>query len=385
MTLGGFSDMDWNDVSTERLTQAIENGRLTRRQTNKALVSAGLMSIGMVFGPKMAGAAAADHPTVFTWSGYEDDGFMGSYVEAYGEKPNFSFWGDEEEAFAKMRAGFDPDVTAPCSYKINHWNDAGMLAEIDSDRLTNWSEQIPSLTNVPDTIHDGKRLWICEDWGQTSITYRTDLVDIEEESWGLVWDKRYAGRLSMIDSLIDGVMVAAIYIGAKDPYNMTPDEVATTKEALQEQIPLLRFYSNSMTEVEQALASGELVAAVTWNASALELSNQGLPVRFMVPKEGAMTWTCGLSLMSWADPAKLDRSYAVLDSYISKESGYWEITNWGYGHANARAFDSVTDEELAARGLSNDPDALINSGIFQAAIGNEPELQAMFEEVKAGF
>ena len=377
--------MDWNDVSTERLTQAIENGRLTRRQTNKALVSAGLMSIGMVFGPKMAGAAAADHPTVFTWSGYEDDGFMGSYVEAYGEKPNFSFWGDEEEAFAKMRAGFDPDVTSPCSYKINHWNDAGMLAEIDSDRLTNWSEQIPSLTNVPDTIHDGKRLWICEDWGQTSITYRTDLVDIEEESWGLVWDKRYAGRLSMIDSLIDGVMVAAIYIGAKDPYNMTPDEVATTKEALQEQIPLLRFYSNSMTEVEQALASGELVAAVTWNASALELSNQGLPVRFMVPKEGAMTWTCGLSLMSWADPAKLDRSYAVLDSYISKESGYWEITNWGYGHANARAFDNVTDEELAARGLSNDPDALINSGIFQAAIGNEPELQAMFEEVKAGF
>ena len=377
--------MDWNDVSTERLTQAIENGRLTRRQTNKALVSAGLMSIGMVFGPKMAGAAAADHPTVFTWSGYEDDGFMGSYVEAYGEKPNFSFWGDEEEAFAKMRAGFDPDVTSPCSYKINHWNDAGMLAEIDSDRLTNWSEQIPSLTNVPDTIHDGKRLWICEDWGQTSITYRTDLVDIEEESWGLVWDKRYAGRLSMIDSLIDGVMVAAIYIGAKDPYNMTPDEVATTKEALQEQIPLLRFYSNSMTEVEQALASGELVAAVTWNASALELSNQGLPVRFMVPKEGAMTWTCGLSLMSWADPAKLDRSYAVLDSYISKESGYWEITNWGYGHANARAFDNVTDEELAARGLSNDPDALINSGIFQGAIGNEPELQAMFEEVKAGF
>ncbi len=385
MTLGGFSDMDWNDVSTERLTQAIENGRLTRRQTNKALVSAGLMSFGMVFGPKMAGAAAEDHPTVFTWSGYEDDGFMGSYVEAYGEKPNFSFWGDEEEAFAKMRAGFEPDLAAPCSYKINHWNDAGMLAEIDSDRLTNWSEQIPSLTNVPDTIHDGKRLWICEDWGQTSITYRTDLVDIEEESWGLVWDERYAGRLSMIDSLIDGVMVAAIYIGAKDPYNMTPDEVATTKKALQEQIPLLRFYSNSMTEVEQALASGELVAAVTWNSSALELSNQGLPVRFMVPKEGAMTWTCGLSLMTWADPNKMDRSYAVLDSYISKESGYFEIIEWGYGHANARAFDDVTEEELAARGLLNDPDALIASGIFQAAIGNEPELQAMFEEVKAGF
>ena len=211
------------------------------------------------------------------------------------------------------------------------------------------------------------------------------MVNIEEESWGLLWDERYKGRLSMIDSLIDGVMVAAIYGGAKDPYNMTTEEVAMTKKLLQEQLPLLRFYSNSMTDVEQALASGELVAAVTWNSSALELTNQGLPVRFMVPKEGAMTWTCGLSLMTDADPKKLDRSYAVIDSYLSKESGYWEIIEWGYGHANARAFDNVTEEELKARGLTSDPDELINSGIFQEPIGNEPELQTMFEEVKAGF
>ena len=54
--------MDWNDVSTERLVQAIENHRLTRRQTHQALASVGLVSIGMTFGPKLAGAAAEDHP-----------------------------------------------------------------------------------------------------------------------------------------------------------------------------------------------------------------------------------------------------------------------------------------------------------------------------------
>ena len=378
--------LDWNDVSTERLVEAIKSGKMTRREMGQALASVGVAALGTTIMPKIAGAAVEDHPTVFTWSGYEDDGFMGAYMAKYDdEKPNFSFWGDEEEAFAKMRAGFKPDVTSPCSYKIPHWNDAGILAPIDSDRLSNWSDMIPTLTKVPGTIINGDRLWVCQDWGQTSITYRTDLVDIEEESWGLMWDERYAGRLSMIDSLIDGVMVAAIYGGAKDPYNMTTEEVAMAKDLLKKQLPLLRFYSNSMTDVEQALASGELVAAVTWNSSALELNNQGLPVRFMVPKEGAMTWTCGLSLMTDADPKKLDRSYAILDSYLSKESGYWEITEWGYGHANARAFDNVTEEQLAARGLSNDPDALINSGIFQEPIGNEPELQTMFEEVKAGF
>lgn len=55
--------MDWNDVSTERLVQAIDNRGLTRRQAHQALASVGLVSIGMTFGPKLAGAAAEDNPT----------------------------------------------------------------------------------------------------------------------------------------------------------------------------------------------------------------------------------------------------------------------------------------------------------------------------------
>jgi spermidine/putrescine transport system substrate-binding protein len=373
-------------MDKNELIDKIAEGKMTRREVTKALAAVGIVSATFPFLPTRGQAAAEDHPTMFAWSGYEEEGFHPAYIAKYGESPNFSFFGDEEEAFAKMRAGFKPDLSMPCSYKIPQWTDAGMLAEIDVSRLSNWKDTIPSLKEVPGTIIGGKRMWICQDWGQTSVLYRTDLVDWQggEESWGILWDERYAGRMSMIDSLIDGVMVAAIYGGAKDPYNMTPDEVAMTKKLLQEQLPLLRFYSNSMTDVEQALASGELVAAVTWNSSFLELTNQGLPVAFANPKEGAMTWTCGLALMSFADPKKIDRAYDVLDAYISAEAGKYEIEEWGYGHANARAFDMVSAEDLKSRGLSRNPDDLINSGIFQEPIGNEPELQTMFEEVKAG-
>ena len=377
--------MDWNDVSTERLVQAIENHRLTRRQTHQALASVGLVSIGMTFGPKLAGAAVEDHPTVFVWGGYEEEGFHAEYDRKYGEPPNFSAFGDEEEAFAKMRAGFNPEIVMACSYKVGIWRDAGIISPIDTSRLSHWGDIIPSLKNIEGIVVDGVRWWVCQDWAQTSITYRTDLVDIEEESWGLLWDKRYAGRLAMIDSLIDGVMVAAIYGGAKDPFNMTDDEVAMTRELLQKQLPLLRFYSNDMTSVQQALASGELVAAATWNDSALLLRDHGLSVKFMKPKEGAMTGTCGMSLMSGGDPAKLDRSYDVIDAYLSPETGKYEIEEWGFAHANALAFDLVSEEDLAVRGFSRNPDELLASGIFQAPIGNEPVLQAMFEEVKAGF
>ncbi len=377
--------MDWNDVSTERFVQAVKSGRMTRREMGQALASVGVAVLGTAIMPKIAGAATEDHPLVFTWSGYEEDGFHPAYDAKHGEPPNFSFFGDEEEAFAKIRAGFKPDVVMPCSYKVAKWRDAGIIQPIDESRLSNWGDIIPSLKSIEDIIANGKRWWVCQDWAQTSITYRTDLVDIEEESWGLLWDERYAGRMAMIDSLIDGVMVAAIYSGAKDPFNMTAAEVEKTRSLLKQQLPLLRYYSNSMTDVQQSLASGELVAAVTWNDSALTLSEEGLPVKFMKPKEGAMTWTCGLCLMTDADPAKIDRSYDVIDAYLSPETGKYEIENWGYAHANIKAFDLVSEEDLASRGFTRDPETLLSSGIFQKPIANEAELETMFEEVKAGF
>ncbi len=364
------------------------SGKLTRRQMNKALASVGLAMASIPFVSRMGKAATEDHPLVFTWSGYEEDGFIQTYIDKHGEPPNYTFFGDEEEAFAKMRAGFKPDVVMPCSYKIPKWRDAGVIQPIDESRLSHWGEIIPGLKNIEGIVDGGKRWWVCMDWAQTSILYRTDLVDKKYEdapTWGLLWDEQYAGRMAMIDSLIDGVMVAAIYGGAKDPFNMTAGEVARTKELLKKQLPLLRFYSNDMTTVQQALASGELVAAVTWNDSALVLKDEGLPVKFMQPKEGAMTWTCGTCLMADADPAKLDRAYDIIDAMLSPEAGVYEIMEWGYGHANAKAFDLVSEEDLAARGFSRDPEALLKSGIFQEPIGNEPALQAMFEEVKAGF
>ena len=366
-------------METNEFKDKLFDGKMSRREFNKALASVG---IGMAVFPYTGRAATEDHPTVFTWEGYEDPLLHPTYAAKYGESPNFAFWGDEEEAFAKMRAGFKVDITQPCSYKIPTWRDAGILEPLDINALEHWDDIVPSLKNIPEMVVNGEHHWVCTDWGQTSVIYRTDLVDIEEESWGLLWDERYAGRLSMLDSLIDGVMVAAIYGGAKDPFNMTADEVAMTRDLLAKQLPLLRYYANSPTDVQQAMASGELVAAAAWNDSFTFLRGEGVPVAFMTPKEGAMTWTCGLCIMK--DAKHLERCYDYLNAVLSPEGGAHEIREFGYGVANLKAFDLVSDDELSERGLTRNPDELLNAGIFQAPIGNEPELQEMFEEVKAG-
>ena len=55
------------------------------------------------------------------------------------------------------------------------------------------------------------------------------------------------------------------------------------------------------------------------------------------------------------------------------------------GHSNMKSYERFSAEELANRGLPpDDIEGYIAGGIFQATIQNEPELQAMYEEVKAG-
>ena len=376
------------DYKKDDLVEMLATGKMSRRKFQSLLGSLGIATVTLPVWSGPARAAAEDHPNVFTWEGWDIPEHHQEYMDKHGELPNFSIFGDEEEAFAKIMAGARYDVSHPCSYKVEIWRDAGILQPIDVSRLGHWGDIVPSLKEIPGmTTADGDVYFVASEWGHTSVLYRADLVDPkyqEDETWGILWDERYAGRMSMADSLIDGVMVAAIYGGAKDPFNMTDAEVEVTGDLLRKQLPLLRYYWTSPTDIENAMAAGELVATSSWNDSYTALKGEGIDVKYMNPKEGAMTWVCGFCLMSAADPEKLEKSYDVIDAFLSPESGVVTIMDEGYGHANVRAFDLVSDEDLAERGLSKDPEALLNSGIFQEPIGNEPVLQALFEEIKAG-
>jgi spermidine/putrescine transport system substrate-binding protein len=373
----------------ERFIDKIKYGSITRREVMQTFASVGIASVLVPTG-RLRGALADDSQvTCFGWSGYEAPEMHKEYAAKNGGEPNFSIWGDEEEAESKMRAGFHPDVVMPCSYKVQKWNDLGFLRPIDTSRLSHWGEIIETLYNVPDVVIGDKRMWVPAWWGLTSVSFRTDIapeyVPADKHTWGILWDEKYAGRLSMIDSLIDGVMVAAIYSGAKDPFNMTPEEVAKCKELMIQQRPLLRFYTNDNTGWQQALASGELVAADSWNDTILFLSQQGIPSMFMNPKEGPMTWTCGIAMTSWVKPELEQKAYDLIDNFLSVDTGVYWVQNFGMGHSNKNVYTQITADELTQRGLTpGDIDAYIAAGHFQATIKNEPELQAMYEEVKAG-
>ena len=376
-----------NLMDKNEFADKLFEGKLSRRQAVKTLGAAGLVATTM---PMMspAHAAVGQQPMLFEWSGYELPEFHPSYIEKHGTSPDFSFFGEEEEALQKLRAGFTADISHPCTYSTRRWRDAGLLSAIDLTRINEWGSIFPSLKDLAGSVDEkGDTYFMPWDWGNSSVIYRTDLVDpkyIEEESWEILFDERYAGRLAIYDS-VDGVMgVVGLVIGAEDPFNMNEDELKAAADLMRHQRDILRFYWTDQSSAEQAIASGELVASYAWNSAYLTLKEQGVPVAYMVPKEGIYTWACGFCLINTGDGDE-DLVYDYLNAVLAPEAGAHLMTAYGYGHSNQKTFDLVPKETQEQLGIKDPVSHMAGSKFFEEI---DPAVREryieIFEEVKAG-
>ncbi|MGI9482571.1 MAG: ABC transporter substrate-binding protein [Hyphomicrobiales bacterium] len=365
----------------------MESGQMSRRRFQQLLGAAGVALVAIPSVPRLAKAAAKDQATFFTWGGYDVPEMFGPYIKKHGEPPNFATFGGSEEALTKMRAGYVVDVSHPCNQAIPRWVASGLFQTVDPSKLSNWSNVMPQLYNLEGNVADGKPYMVPFDWGQTSVTYRTDMFDLagKEESWGMLWDERYKGRIGVLASAGDTWWCGAIFAGVDFKEISSDASFKKVAEVMRKQRPLIRTYTDETTTLEQALASGELVAAMTWNSSAVTLKKQGVPVKFANPKEGALTWVCGAIIHK--DAPNIDKAHDVIDAMLSVETGKWLIGENGYGHSNLKSFDQFDDKQLADLGLSRNPADILDAGKFQIPQTQEFEtrMNKEFEQIKAGF
>ena len=368
----------------EETIDRLFNGRLSRRDFGKALAAAGLAVAG--FGPRTA--CAAPSLMVYEWAGYEPPELHPAYVAKYGASPDFAFFGTVNEALQKILSGFQADIAHPCGTSLKRWQKAGVLAPIDASRLSNYGDLWPKLRDVPHAQENGSTWFVPFDCGSTSILYRTDLVDpadVQDPSWSLLFNEKYKGRLSMYNADTMPVEIASRVLGSYPDYTHLSDpQLADIRKLLAKQRDLLRFYWEDATQVEQALASGEVVAAMAWNGSVKPLQEQGLPIAYMVPKEGVITWVCGL-VRCKQGVGDEQAAYDFIDAMISPEAGAYLIKAQGYAHANSKAYDLVSKDLLKVLGYDNP-----QSSFDAASVTEEPDEPYrtryidLVDQVKAG-
>jgi len=357
---------------------------MTRRELTQAMAAMGVGVVTYPLLPRRARAAGEimDH----TWAGYDVPELMQSYIASYGGPPEFTYIASDEESFEKIRAGFAPDVIHPGSYMIRRYVDAEIIQPVDTSRLSNWSSLAQGIKELDGAVVDGNQYFVPAEFGNSSLIFRTDMIDeqyLNENSWGILYDERYAGKLAWYDSSGVTVAVAALMKGYDNIWTLSDEQLAEIQPLMEKQRDLTRFYWSDVTQMEQAIAAGEIVAAYSWNQSFVQLLSQGVPVGYMTPKEGVFAWGSGFVIHK--DARDLDAVYAYIDSWISAESGAWMIDNYGYGSANLAAYDLLPPERLQALGFT-DPESLIANTIFFPAMdpAYEATYETLYQDVRAG-
>lgn len=353
-----------------------------------------LVIAGATFGALVLGALAAcgpsaetaadDTPVLFQWQDYVEEPFLTEYKATYKDQPQTAIFADEDEAFAKMRAGYKPDVMGPCAYEFPRWQEAGLIQPIDTSKLKNWGKIAPSLRELPDIgAGDGKVWFVPHYWGNTSITYRTDLAPeyAGKESWEILFDPKYKGRVAVLEGVDDTIPFVAHMIGV-DAYNMSAEDWQKVQAKLRELIGQVRFVSSDNTALAQGLASGEIVAAMTWRVVYATLKREGAQVAYMNPPGGIFNYVCGLVVNK--DAKNYDKALALVDSSLSDEASHYMVSEIGDGPANVEALAKEPDELFQQMGIDRDVDTFLKSGIFQRRLKNKDEIVNAWTEIRAG-
>lgn len=322
--------------------------------------------------------------TLFQWQDFMEPPFLADYEKTYGEKPAITIFADEDEAFSKMRAGFKPDVMGPCYYSLPRWKAAGLLAPIDTSRLKNWNKISPILRNLPGISAGPGKVWFVPHyWGNTSLTIRTDLAPeyARSQSWNILFDPKYKGRVSVLDGVDDTVPFIARMIGV-DAYSMSDADWVRVQAKLRALIPQLRFVSSDDTALAQGLASGEIVAAMSWRETFAALHREHKPVAYLNPPGGIFTYVCGLVMHS--DPGNEAKALALIDSSLSDQAAIYTIEHIGNEPANTEAMNQVPDSVFANLGIGRDLDAFLKHGIFQRPLPHKEKIVEAWTEIRSG-
>jgi len=322
--------------------------------------------------------------TLFQWEDYVQPPFLAGYEARFGAKPATMIFADEDEAFAKMRAGFKPDVMGPCYYEFPRWREAGLIKPVDTTKLKNWNKISPTLRGLPGISAGPGKVWFVPHyWGNTSLTIRTDLAPeyAKSQSWDILFDPKYKGRVSVMDGVDDAVPFIARMIGV-NAYEMSDADWTRVQAKLRALVGQLRFVSSDATALAQGLASGELVAAMSWRNTYAALNREKKPVAYLTPAGGIFTYVCGLVMHR--DAANEERALALIDSGLEDAAAVHTITQIGDGPANVAATTKVPDSVFQSLGVQRDLEAFLKSGIFQQRLKNKDKLISAWTDIKSG-
>lgn len=355
--------------------------RLHRRAL---LQGAGAAAAGILPGARTARATSGSLLWL-TWENLAKDEYLAAFVKATGITIDKTFIGTDDEQFAKFRAGGAGglDLGTPGLDKVSLYVASNLLQPIDLTRVPNATALYNTFQTTPLGKKDGKFYGMPFYWGINPIVYRADMMDAEPD-WSVFFTgTKYKGRLAMRDYALEGIMIAAMYLGIPRDQMFTMDDrqLAEVKKALVAEKTLLRTYWSSISDLTNLFATGEVVCAFSWVPPYYDLKARGLNMGMAKPKQGVIGWCDTLAIPTSVGNDKLDAVHKFINYLLGPEYGMKLAYGGPYAQSTSVVRDKLPEdqkEKIFIKDLS-----VMNSFVWKAAPPRYADWVRLWNEAKA--
>jgi spermidine/putrescine transport system substrate-binding protein len=229
---------------------------------------------------------------------------------------------------------------------------------------------VPNLSNINDvsqralSSRDGKLYIVPICWGFDTVLFNRDVVpegDAYTQSWGMLFEDKYAGRIAWWDTPLNMPMVAGLYLGHDNPDLMDRKDLDEVAKFLISKKKNVRTIFGSLAQGTNLLANGEVVASYGLVTMRAELEQKGVNVAGAWVKEGVLSL-----IQSGYIPKSSKRPEAVcavLNAMLDKS----------YSGALTRACGYLSTSKLAQEDFTPDERRHYGFGIFDGTIKHYPQ------------
>lgn len=255
----------------------------------KLLFILGILTLALTLFNGCGSKKSENTLTILNYGKYIDPEVLEKFEAETGIQVDYEEYITPENMYTKYKAGsIAYDLICTSDYMVEKLIKEGQVLEMNYDN-------IPEIKNLDSTYFQFSQAFDPENkyslpyfFGTVGILYNTDMVDAAKaESWDVLWDKDYAGRIIMPNSVRDAFMVALKRLN----YSLNTADETQLREAqtlLLNQKSLI--YSYLVDEAQDEMIAENAAMAVVYSGEAGYAMEFNDKLAFSVPKEGSNMW-----------------------------------------------------------------------------------------------
>lgn len=292
------------------------------------------------------GGSEEESLNFYIFSDYLTEDTVPRFERRSGAQVTLDFYTTNEEMLAKLQAGGSGyDLIVPSDYMVEIMVKEGMLLALDKQKIPNYDNLDPDFRDLP--YDPNNEHSIPYQWGTSGILYDPEVVTEEVTHWDVMWNRKYEGKIAMLDDVRNLVGSALKQLGyslnSKDP-----EQLSEAEQLLMEQKPLVRGYFPSPRAVE-LVVRGDLALAHAYSGNAYTGITQKETLEYVIPQEGSVLWTDTMAIPKTAPHPDVAHEFInyILDPKVGAELSNYTL----YGTPNEAAMPLLDKEVLNNPGI----------------------------------